>query len=182
VQAVLGAINLNTAPPVVLKALFDDRYVPSKFWDEVIEYRNEEVQPEQGEEEQEPVLDEYGEEILERQIFTNIDQLLELDSWYQLTPEAQADVARMVGVTSDVFSVYVTARRATGRGADQEGLGLSREDQEKFEQSGLNLTRTVRCTVWRRATEEGVEIVPIERWEGLDYRPYEIVDFPDEER
>jgi hypothetical protein len=182
VQMVLGAVNLNTAPGAVLKSLFDDREVPTKFWDEVIEYRNEEVEPEPGLEQEEPPVDEFGEEIIERQIFTNIDQLLELDGWYQLTPEAQADVARMVGVTSDVYTIYVTARRATGRGTEMQFGSLTREDQEKFEESGLNQTRTVRCTIWRRSGEEGVQIVPIERWELVDYRPYEILDFPDDER
>ena len=43
--------------------------------------------------------------------------------------------------------------------------------------------RTVRSVVWRRVLEDGsVQIVPLVRWEVLDYVPLEVQDFPDEDR
>ena len=40
--------------------------------------------------------------------------------------------------------------------------------------------RTVRAVVWRRAVGEGeVEIIPLVRWEVLDYVPYPVLDFPE---
>ena len=180
--ALPGAVNLNTAPPVVLKALFDDRDVRPTFWDDVIEYRNEEDE-EATDPDADPVLDEFGEEIVLRKYFSSVDQLPELDAWAELEPLAQAEVAQLVGTRSNVFSIYVTARRSTGAQGDAGALvSRTREEQEEAEQAGDHLARTVRCLVWRRSTEEGVQIVPLERWEVLDYTPFEILDFPDDER
>jgi hypothetical protein len=39
----------------------------------------------------------------------------------------------------------------------------------------------VRCVVWRRQGADGWEVVPLERWEVLDYMPYEVKDFPDDD-
>ncbi len=175
-----GYINLNTAPPVVLKSLFDNADVDPRFWDDVIEYRNEEDE-EAEDPDAEPLLDEFGEEIVLRRYFSEVEQLTELDSWADLEPTFQADVARHVGTTSDVFTIYVTARRSTSNRGEQN-VALSREEQEELEELGSQLTRTVACTVWRRSSEDGTELVPVRRWEVLDYWPYEILDFPGEER
>ena len=58
------------------------------------------------------------------------------------------------------------------------------EATKEAEERGTAVATTVRCVVWRHSTggEQGVQIVPIERWECLDYLPYELQDFPDEER
>lgn len=177
---VAGYVNLNTAPPVVLKSLFDNADVDPRFWDDVIDYRNEEDE-EAEDPDAEPVLDEFGEEIVLRRYFSDVEQLTELDGWADLEPTFQADVARHVGTTSDVFTIYVTARRSTSNRGEQN-VALSREEQEELEELGSQLTRTVACTVWRRSSEDGTELVPVRRWEVLDYWPYEILDFPGEER
>ncbi len=54
--------------------------------------------------------------------------------------------------------------------------------REELERLPTNLARTIACTVWRRTTDEGVEIIPLQRWEYIDYVPWESLDFPDEER
>lgn len=177
---VAGYVNLNTAPPVVLKSLFDNADVDPRFWDDVIDYRNEEDE-EAEDPDAEPVLDEFGVEIVLRRYFSDVEQLTELDGWADLEPTFQADVARHVGTTSDVFTIYVTARRSTSNRGDQN-IALSREEQEELEELGSQLTRTVACTVWRRSSEDGTEVIPVRRWEVLDYWPYEILDFPGEER
>lgn len=175
-----GAVNLNTAPPVVLKSLFDNRDVDPRFFDDIIEYRNQEDE-QASEGDDEPILDEFGEEMVLTQIFESVDTLPELDGWAGIDPLVQAELSQLVTTTSDVFSIYVTARRSTGSEQDL-GFARSREEQERFEESGRHLVRTVRCLVWRLASDDGVQIVPLERWEVIDYSPYEVLDFPDEDR
>jgi hypothetical protein len=180
-------VNLNTAPIAVLKALFDDRDVPPRFWDRVLEYRNLPEEPEEGTSEsnlqQEPTLDEYGREIIQRQIFDAVEELSEIDGYDQLDESLQARLAQLLGVRSHVFSIYVTARRKTGVDNNEMGalLGTQREDPRE-EVRGKGLVRTVRCVVWRYVDGEEVRLVPIVRWEVLDYTPLEVLDYPDEER
>ena len=41
----------------------------------------------------------------------------------------------------------------------------------------------MRQVVWRKVAEDGtVDIIPIVRWEVLDHVPYEVLDYPDEDR
>ncbi len=174
------AVNVNTAPPAVLKALLDDRDVPFDFWDEVIEYRN--TEDEEVEENEDPPLDEYGEEVLVRQYFSSFEDLSELDGWLELDPIVQGELQNLLTVESKVFSIYVTARRPTGVQGDGVPPG-DRASLEREEHEGQGLVRTVRSVIWRRALEDGtVQIVPIQRWEVLDYVPYEVQDYPEEER
>jgi len=173
-------VNLNTAPPVVLKSLTDDRDVHPRFWDEVITHRNAEDET-QNDPDADPILDEYGEPILVRKIFTAAQELETMDGWTRFEPEFQNEILGLVGVSSEVFTVYVTARIDTSpeRGG---GFFTSRAEQERYEESAGQLVRTVRCVVWRRATDDGQELLPIQRWKVLDWQPYEILDSPDEDR
>ena len=50
------------------------------------------------------------------------------------------------------------------------------------EEKGDSLMRVVRSVVWRTKKDDKVVLVPIVRWEVLDYLPHEVIDFPDEER
>lgn len=171
-------INVNTAPLAVLNALMDDRDVDPRFWDEILEYRNEEDEEAQDED-ADPIYDEYGKEIVLHQFFSSVEQLAELDEWTTLEPIVQAEINQMLDVTSDVFTIYIRAGRV-----DQSGdYDLNDPDSlRELEESGTSLTRSMRCVVWRQGSGESAEIVPIERWELLDYRPWEVLDYPDEER
>ncbi len=177
---VLGyGVNINLAPAAVLKGLFDDREVRGRFWDDVIEYRNLEEEEEAGAEEKEPVFDEFGEEILERQAFESVTELSEVRSWDDLDPETQARVSRMLETESSVFTIYITGRRNTSAD-DSLGSALTAEERARQEEeAGGALVRTVRVVVWRRSTD-GVQIVPIIPWEELDFTPFEIEDYPEE--
>jgi hypothetical protein len=42
--------------------------------------------------------------------------------------------------------------------------------------------RTVRSVIWRKADGDKTTIVPLVRWEVLDYTPFEVLDFPVEGR
>jgi len=177
-------VNINTAPPAVLKSLFDDRDIPSRFWDEVIEYRNmeEEVELEPGAEEPEPIYDEYGNEVIQRQIYDTVEELAEVRGWEDLTEEEQQLVRTYSTTTSNVFSVFITARRSTSSSGELF-IASSAAEREREEERAAGLVRTVRAVVWRReGGEEGADLHPVVRWEVLDYSPYEVQDYPDEDR
>ena len=178
------AVNLNTSPGAVLKGLFDDRDLSHRFWDSVIEYRNLEEEEEGEDEDAEEVLDEFGEEVIQRQIFESLDELTEVDDYDRLEDDIKAILNSRLRVTSDVFSIIITARRSTSATDDyvSGGLGSPREDREAEIESGSALLRTVRAVVWRRSNGEEIECVPIVRWEVLDYVPFEYKDFPEDER
>jgi hypothetical protein len=171
------AVNLNTAPGAVLHALMDERDLPYRFWDDVILYRNE--KDEEVEENEDPPLDEYGREILVHQYFHSTGDLSQIDDWESLEPIVQGELQALLKTQSQVFSIYVTARKPTGE--EQIDSFSRREDIEREEENWQGLVRTVRCVVWRRTVGEGeVEIVPISRWEVLDYVPFEVLDFPED--
>jgi hypothetical protein len=183
------AVNVNTAPAAVLKALFDDRDIPPQFWDGVIEFRNledeeaiDKAKEEAGGEEIEPELDEWGNEIKPRKFFKSLGDLKEVDGWENLEPQQQAEVQQLLAVQSNVFSIYITARKRTAAEDGSEVFDDPAETRRREERGGY-LTRTVRIVVWRRAGgTDGVELVPLESWETIDFAPYEVLDYPDEER
>jgi hypothetical protein len=174
------AVNVNRAPPAVLHSLMDDRDVPSYFWDALVEYRNEEDEEAEQPEEEDLEYSEFGEELAIRKIFNSVDDLAQLDGWETLEPIVQAEIRQLTSVQSHVFSLFITARRRTGdeSQADFWDVDAIREEEE----SGTDLMRTVHCVVWRRSSGGDVEIVPIVRWELIDYAPYEVLDYPGEDR
>ena len=172
-------VNINTAPLAVLRALMPDHAVDPRLWDDLLEYRN--LEEESLDPDADPILDEFGEEQFEKRVFDSLDELEELYPFTQLGDVERRELEAMLTVESSVFSVFITARRNTGsEEADQ--VATSRRDQEELERSGAGLERTIRAIFWRRAgQEEEVEIIPLVRWEVLDYAPYEVLDFPDDE-
>lgn len=183
------AVNVNTAPVAVLKALFDDRELRPRFWDKVIEYRNLEEEEEEGgadededEEEQTPTYDEFGNEVIQRRIFESLGELQQVDGFEDLESALQQRVRQMLTTQSQVFSIYIVARRSTSSDGDEAAAFGDREQNRIEEEQGDALVRVVRSVVWRRTVGEEVEIVPLLRWEYLDYLPFEVVDYPDDER
>jgi hypothetical protein len=167
---------VNTAPPAVLKALLEDRDVPYRFWDDVIEYRN--TDDEEIDENEDPPLDEFGEPITVKQFFKSIDDLGAVDGWHDLEPILQGELRNLLTVQSQVFSIYVTARRPTGIEGDR--VAADKWELLDEDENGQGLIRSVRSVVWRRAGEDGAtEIVPLVRWEVLDYVPIEVLDRPE---
>ena len=112
-------------------------------------------------------------------IFSN--ELAEVPDWDAMEPELRERVESLLRVDSDVFSVYVTARFLTAAEENQVFEFESRLQQEEYERSGAHLVRTVRAVLWRRAGDEGVQIVPLVRWEVLDYAPLPVLDYPDDD-
>ncbi len=175
------AVNINTAPAAVLKALMDDRDVAYRLWDEVIEYRNLEEEPPDGEE-IEPVYDEFGEPIVPRKVFDSLEKLEEIGGWDHIQAETRAEVERLLTTQSGVFSIFVTARRATGAQDDFGGVRGAPPPGEREDELGNAITRTVRCVIWRYQDGEEWRMLPLVRWEVLDYTPFEVQDYPDPDR
>jgi type II secretory pathway pseudopilin PulG len=176
------AVNVNTAPAAVLKALVDTRDVPYRFWDEVLEYRNLEEKPKDGEE-PEPVYDEFGEEVIERQVFDSLEELSQINGWDRLNGEQRALLAQLLTTQSHVFTVCISARRATGRSDDFGGaLGIKPSVEEEERERALQIVRTVRSVVWRYQDGDTLRILPLVRWDVIEYTPFEVLDFPDEDR
>jgi hypothetical protein len=122
----------------------------------------------------------FGEPIVPRKVFASFVDLSQLDTWLQIEPAYRAEMRGLLKTHSSVFSIYVTARKPTG---EQRDFGSRRRDEiEREEAEGPALVRSVRSVVWRRQGAEGAEIVPILRWEVLDYVPYEVLDLPEEGR
>jgi hypothetical protein len=183
------SVNVNTAPAAVLKALFDDRELHPAFWDKVVEYRNLEEEEEEGAdakaEEQDPddaPLDEYGQPILKRRIFEQVSELQKVDGWDRLVPAIQDKVTQLCTTQSHVFTVYIVARKATSVEGDLSDVPRSAEEKRAEEERGDSLMRVVRSVVWRAKKGDELIVMPIVRWEVLDYYPHEVVDYPDEQR
>jgi hypothetical protein len=170
------AININTAPAAVLHALVEGRDLPYRFWDDVVVYRNE--KDETVEENEDPPLDEYGREIIVHKYYRSVGDLSQIDGWEEIEPILQGELEGLLKTQSSVFSVFITARKPTGE--EQIGLDTAQDDIEREEANWQGLVRTVHAVVWRRSRGEGeVDIVPVVRWEVLDYVPYEVQDYPE---
>ncbi|MBL8858580.1 MAG: hypothetical protein JNL28_08760 [Planctomycetes bacterium] len=183
-------VNVNTAPAAVLKSLFDGREVPGRFWDKVVEYRNLEDEEEKAKAkeadpttlEEEERLDEYGQPILKRQIFTSVQDLSKVDGYGDLPTELQTKLTQLLTTQSEVFSVFVIARKTTSA-EDEVGLALTPAELRKREETrGDALMRVVHAVYWRLKAGDETRITPILRWEVLDYLPYEVLDYPPEDR
>lgn len=184
------AVNVNTAPAAVLKALFDDREVHPRFFDKVIEYRNLEEEEEEGEksdvekaaEDEEPELDEYGQEKIDRRIFDTLGELAEVEGFKDLPAEQQNKINQLLTTKSNVFTIFVVARKSTSVQGDMDAALSPAELRRKEESAGDGLVRVVRSVVWRHTVDEEIVLTPIVRWEVIDYVPFEILDFPPDDR
>ncbi len=170
------AINLNTAPPAVLRCLMEDRELPYRFWDNVVLFRNE--KDDSVEENDDPPLDEYGQPIIVKKFFHSVDELAQIDGWDNMDPLEQGELKALLKTESHVFSIFITARKPTGE--ERIDPTARQDDIEEEEANWQGLVRTVRAVVWRRVLGEGeVQILPLVRWEVLDYSPYELLDYPE---
>ena len=183
------AVNLNTAPLAVLSSLTDSREISFRVWDEILEYRNMEEEPEEieGEEgvedvEPEPRLDEYGEEILPKQIFDSLEELEEVFEFKGMLDPEKNEIREHLQVTSEVFEVILAARIATADDAEERLEFESRREQEEYFRSGRHLVRIARTVVWRRQTEDDITMTPLVPWEIVDNAPLLVLDYPDEDR
>jgi hypothetical protein len=178
------AVNVNTAPPVVLKALFDDRVVNPAFWDEVIEFRNledEEAMEDENGERREPIYDQFGEEELELQFFGTTEDLAEVRSWGDFDGDLQSQIKDILTTKSSTFSIVITARRSTSAN-EESTAGMDPREAARKEEESDALKKVVRAVVWRHQVEDEFVVTPIVPWEVLPSSPYDVLDYPEEDR
>jgi len=173
-------VNLNRAPMAVLAGLMDDRDVNGRIWDGVIEYRNLEEEDENQEEDADPILDEFGNEAFPTRVFDDLGELTEVWGWDDLEPDIRGEAENLLMTESAVFSIYITARHSTSQEGGRMGAFENRLEKEEYERQGTDLVRTIRTIVWRDSSGEEVQIVPLMRWDVLDYAPLEVLDYPDD--
>ena len=176
------AVNVNTAPLAVLRALLEDRDVPYGWWEAVMEYRNtiDEAAAEAAGDEEYTELNEVGEDVGPFQVFDTFEKLQDVDGWYEIEPLFQGELNNLLTTKSSVFSIFVTARKQ-GNEEDQV-QARSEAERRELERKAGGLVRTVRCVVWRRTGAEGTtELVPLVRWEVLDYQPIPVLDYPEDD-
>ncbi|MFT7667445.1 MAG: hypothetical protein ACI8X5_000124 [Planctomycetota bacterium] len=174
-------INLNLAPKAVLAGLFDDRDVQIRFWDDVVDYRNLDEEDGEDEEDVEPYYDQYNEEIRDLRVFESLEELSEVRSWDDYDSETQSRIMSMLTAESEVFTIYITARKEVSATGGLSEFGDARERERAEEDPGGALVRTVRSVVWRSAGDSEVEIIPIIPWEVLTYRPFQVQDYPEDD-
>ncbi|MDA1263878.1 MAG: hypothetical protein O2816_02225 [Planctomycetota bacterium] len=174
-------VNLNTAPLAVLMGLFDSRDINGRFWDDVIEYRNDEEEAPPDVEEGEEILDEFGEPIIQKQFFDSLEELNEISDWEVLEAEVKGVAESLLRVDSDVFSITITGRVETANEINRRVDFRSRREQELYERSGLHLVRTVRSVYWRQINGDEVQMIPLIPWEVLDYAPLPVQDYGDDD-
>ena len=172
------AININTTPSAVLHALFDRRDVPWDFLDEIVRYRNEEYE-EATDPDADPIYDEFGEEVIQTQIFESVEELAEVDGWDFIDPDIRQDFERFLTVRSHVFTVLISARASTSS-ESENGYSTSRQAERERRERGTDRIKTVRCVVWRYSDGEEIKMVLLEPWEVLSYVPIEVLDYPED--
>jgi hypothetical protein len=120
--------------------------------------------------------------VIQRQVFDSVEELSELRGWEDLVTEEQELVRTYSRTNSNVFSVFITARRSTSN-SEELFIASSATEREREEELAAGLVRTVRAVVWRReGGEDGATLHPVVRWEVLDYSPYEVKDYPEGDR
>jgi hypothetical protein len=178
--AALGVlINLNTTPPSVLRGLLPPEQFPTFFVDRILEYRNE--VDEEKLVEQEGGIREFEEVELERAIFRedeklpmryfrNLEDLVEIDGWEdRLEPEQREAFEALVGVQSDIFSVYLWCR-----------IPAEEWEQKTHYEEPPGAVLRLKAVVWRREGEDGAKFIFLEPWHEVERTRWRIPDFQNE--
>ncbi|MDA1112769.1 MAG: type II secretion system protein GspK [Planctomycetota bacterium] len=171
-------ININTAPRAVIEGMFPSVELTPVKVTALLEYRNEvdeDALEERDNAEEEPEDKElresiYGEyEPEPRQFFRSLEQVTEVEGFdtEDLEEETQAEIQALLGVQSDIFSVYVIANRK---------LDPEWEPSRRYQEAPGKAMR-LKAVVWRRTTQDGVKLIYLEPWHEVPYSRWRIPDF-----
>ncbi len=178
-EAPIGTlININTAPRAVVEGMFPSRQLPPVKVTALLEYRNkvdEKALDELEKADEDPQDRElrtsiYGDrEEDPKQYFHSLEQISEVDGFAaeQLDEETQAELQELLGVQSDVFSVYVFAYQKN----DAEW-----QPERRYQEPPGHALR-MKAVVWRATTADGVKLVFLEPWHEVPYARWRIPDF-----
>lgn len=171
-------ININTSNRAVIEGMFPTQQLPPVKVNALLEYRNEvdeEALEERETSDEEPEDRElresiYGEDEEDpKRFFASLEQVAEVDGFGQddLDPETQQELQAMLGVQSDIFSVYVFAHRK---------LDAEWEPSRRYQEPPGQAMR-MKAVVWRRTTDDGVKVIFLEPWHEVPYTRWRIPDF-----
>ncbi|MCP4094541.1 MAG: hypothetical protein GY747_13980 [Planctomycetes bacterium] len=171
-------INLNTASRAVLEGYFSPQDLsPAKVerlieWlDEVDEEALEEQEnAEEDSEDRELRQSLYGElEPEPKHFLKTIEELAEVDGFgaEELDQETQARVQELLGVQSDVFSVYIYASRK---------INPEWQPEHRYQEPPGHSLR-MKAVIWRRTTADGVRLVFLEPWHEVPFTRWRIPPF-----
>ncbi|MFK5954931.1 MAG: type II secretion system protein GspK [Planctomycetota bacterium] len=171
-------ININTAPRAVIEGMFPSVELPPMKVTALLEYRNEvdedALEERDGNDEdpddrelRESIYGEYEPEP--RQFFRSLEQITEVDGFAaeELQEDTQAEIQALLGVQSDIFSVYVIAMRK---------LDSEWEPSRRYQEAPGKALR-MKAVVWRRTTQDGVKLIYLEPWHEVPYTRWRIPDF-----
>ncbi len=172
-------VNINTAHPAVLHGMQPRSDMPEFIIDSILRYRNEVDEEAKAEQEGEDA--DFDDVELERSIyrddepephryFRNLEDLNSVEGWEdRLDPEQAELFQSMVGVQSDVFSIYLWCR------IQPEGW----EQEHHYEEPPGAILR-MKAVVWRRQGEDGVKFLFIEPWHEVPFTRWRIPDFQED--
>lgn len=171
-------LNINTAHRAVIEGMFPSRQLQPIKVNALLEYRNEidedalEERDSADEEPEDRELREsiYGEQEPDpKQFFRSLEQVAEVDGFgaEELDPDTQAELQGLLGVQSDIFSVYVIAHRK---------LDPEWEPERRY-QEPMGMSLRMKAVVWRRTTQDGVRLIYLEPWHEVPYTRWRIPDF-----
>jgi len=172
-------INLNTAHRAVIEGIVSRDTLPLFMVDQILRYRNEvdeaaRIQAE-GEELDSNEMDLrralYREdESIPLRVFASLEDLSEIEEWEErMDEESRATFEDAVGVSSDIFSLYLFARIAPD----------DWEQQDWYEEPPGSVLR-MRTIVWRRNGENGAKLIILLPWHEVPYRRWRIPDFQED--
>lgn len=198
-------ININTAPPSVLRALAPSFDIPTDVWDAVIRYRNQldEEKLKQSKENGDYLGDELpagvdpatkivdktafptGEGAPATHIFSTLEDLNKVEEWKNLGNEtAKKEVLKLLTTESDVFSIYIAARPTSGVGAtrsqgvDAFGFATTTPGSNDPDDMPGGIVRRIRQVVWRRKGTSETVLLPVVVREERWVRKVSVNDFP----
>ena len=171
-------ININTAPRAVIEGMFPSVELTPVKVTALLEYRNEvdeEAVEERDTAEEEPEDQELRESIYgefqpePKQFFSSLEQVTEVEGFgaEELEEDTQAEIQALLGVQSDIFSVYVIANRK---------LDPEWEPTRRYQEAPGKALR-MKAVVWRRTTDDGVKLIYLEPWHEVPYSRWRIPDF-----
>lgn len=174
-------INLNTAPRAVIEGLLPDFKLPRRQTTELLRWRNEvdeeKVKSQEAEEvdADDQILRDslFGEDEEDpKNFFTALEDLRKVPGFEEgeLPAEVEQELLDLVGVQSDIFTVYLTAR------VKQD---LDWKPDRRYQEMPGTVLR-LRAVVWRRNTQAGPVILFLQPWQRVPTSRWRIPDFQDD--
>jgi hypothetical protein len=174
-------INLNTAARAVIEGLMPEYRLPRRQTTEILRWRNEvdeeELDARDGEEvdtEDRELRDAlFGEEEEDpKQVFKSLEDLRLVPGFEEgaLPADVEQELTDLLGVQSDVFTVYLYAR------VKQD---LAWEPEQRYQEMPGTVLR-LRSVVWRRTGQDGPVLLFLQPWQVVPATRWRIPDFQDE--